>query len=119
MTMLARAEEIVSKLEAAGIRATIEPTMAMGILPCVLVNIPAERTNDVMCGATVRWALDCLVPVPNGWDRTAWQLMEQLIAAVEATFDIQSSRSQPFQRPGAAGLQTYPSYEMTFREVVE
>jgi hypothetical protein len=119
MSMLTRAEEIVSKLEAAGVRATIEPTQAMGLMPCVLVNIPAERVNDLNCGATVRWALDCLVPVPNGWDRTAWLLMEQLIAAVEATFPVERSRSQPFQRPGAAGLQSFPSYEMTFMEACE
>jgi hypothetical protein len=118
-TMLERAEQIVAQLQAAGVRATIEPTQAVGLLPCVLVNIPAERSNDLNCGASVTWALDCLAPVPNGWDRTAWLLMEELITAVEATFAVERSRSQPFQRPGAAGLLTYPSYEMTFMEALE
>ena len=119
MSMLTRALEICEKLDAAGVRATIEPTLAMGLMPCVLVNIPAERVNDLNCGASVRWALDCLVPVPNGWDRTAWLLMEELIIAVEACFPVQRSRSQPHQRPGMAGLQSFPSYEMTFMEACE
>src|SRR5262249_31758065 len=117
-TMLERANEIVQKLEAAGVRATIEPTQAM-ILPCVLVNLPSERVNELNCGASVTWQLDCLVPIPNGWDRTAWRLMEELITTVEATFPVERSRSAPFNRPGAITMLNFPSYVMTFMEALE
>jgi hypothetical protein len=117
MSSLQRAEEICQKLEAAGVRASVDPSALN--LPAVLVNMPAERTNDLNCGVTVRWALDCIVPVPVGWDRTAWRLMEDLVTAVEATFPIERSRSQPFNRPGAAGLVNFPSYECSFSEAIE
>lgn len=114
MSSLDRALQICQKLEAAGIRATTDPSALN--LPAVLVSLPASRANDGMCSVTVTWQLDCIVPAPNGWDRTAWAQMDDLIAAVEATFPIESSRSMAFQRPGLGWLTSFPCYQATFTE---
>jgi hypothetical protein len=115
-TSLQRAEQICQKLEANGIRATTDVgNMAP---PCVLVNLPIDRTNDLNCGVTVTWTLDCVAPAPGTWDRTAWALLEALVLAVESVLPIERSHAQPFMRPGAGGLTTYPSYESTFQEAL-
>jgi hypothetical protein len=116
MTSLDRALEICQKLEAAGIRATTDPAALN--LPAVLVNLPTDRVNDGMCSVTLTWMLDCIVPGPNGWDHTAWQLLEDLVTTVEATFPIQRSHAQSFQRPGLAWLTNFPSYQSTFMEAI-
>lgn len=114
MTSLERAQQICQKLEAAGIRATTDPSAI--VLPAVLVSLPSDRTNDGMCSVTVTWQLDCIVPAPNGWDHTAWRLLDELVQVVEATFPIQSSRSMAFQRPGLGWLTSFPCYQSTFTE---
>ena len=116
VSSLDRALEICQKLEAAGIRATTDPSALA--LPAVLVSLPSDRTNDGMCSVTLTWQLDCIVPAPNGWDRTAWQMMDDLVAAVEATFPIERSRSMAFQRPGLGWLTSFPCYQATFTEAI-
>ena len=113
-TSLERAQEICQKLEAAGVRATTDPSAL--VLPAVLVTLPSTRSNDGMCSVTLTWQLDCIVPAPNGWDHTAWRLLDELVVAVEATFPIESSRSMPFQRPGLGWLTNFPCYQSTFTE---
>ena len=116
MSSLQRALEICEKLEAAGIRATTDPSALN--LPAVLVSLPSDRTNDLNCGVSLTWQLDCIVPAPNGWDRSAWREMDLLVAAVEATFPIERSRSMAFQRPGLAWLTSFPCYQATFTEAL-
>jgi hypothetical protein len=116
MASLDRANQIVDYLNAKGIRATTDPSAIN--LPAVLVNLPSDRRNDLNCGVSVTWQLDLIVPAPNGWDRTAWRQMDELILAVEAALPIQSSRSQPFQRPGLAWLTSFPSYVCSFTEAM-
>ena len=102
MTSLERALEICQKLEAAGVRATTDPAALN--LPAVLVSLPSDRANDGMCSVTLTWQLDCIVPAPNGWDHTAWRQMDELVAAVEATFPIERSPGPwPSRDQGWAG----------------
>lgn len=116
MNSLQRAQEICEKLEAAGVRATTDPAALN--LPAVLVSLPSDRTNDGMCSVTLTWQLESIVPAPNGWDRTAWQQLDDLVTAVEATFPIERSRSMPFQRPGLGWLTSFPCYQSTFTEAI-
>jgi hypothetical protein len=106
----------VSKLEAAGIRATTD--IGALNLPAVLVNLPTDRVNNLTCGVTVTWSIDCIAPAPGNWDRTAWSILETLVEAVEAVLPIERSRSQPFNRPGAAHMTSFPSYVCTFEEPI-
>jgi hypothetical protein len=115
-TSLERALEICQKLEAAGIRATTDPAAIN--LPAVLVSLPSERANDGMCSVTLTWQLESIVPAPNGWDHSAWRLLDEMVQVVEATFPIERSRSMPFQRPGLAWLTSFPCYQSTFTEAI-
>lgn len=116
MKSLERAEQICQKLAAVGVRATTDISALAP--PCVLVNLPTDRTNDLNCGVTLTWTLDCIAPAPGNWDRTSWSQLEALVMAVEATLPIERSHAQPFMRPGAGNLTTYPTYEATFQEAL-
>jgi hypothetical protein len=115
MNSLERAQQICQKLEARGVRATVD-VYALNI-PGVLVNMPTDRTNDLNCGVTLTWSLSCVGPGPGG-DRTGWTQLETLMEAVEATLPIERSHAQPFVRPGRGEVTNYPSYEATFSEAL-
>jgi hypothetical protein len=115
-TSLERADQIVQLLTDKGVRATTDVSALN--LPAVLVNLPTQRRNDLACGVSVTWALDCIAPAPTSWDRTAWAQLEALVEVVEACFPIERSQAQAFQRPGAAGLTSFPSYQSTFTEAL-
>jgi hypothetical protein len=107
----AAAAVIVAKLQAAGIRATMDP----GALnpPAVLV-VPPRRDYDVGCGYTATWALHAIAGAPTGGDRTAWAALDALVDAVATTFPVESAQ------PGAyvLGPNTHPSYLVTFKEAI-
>lgn len=115
-TTLERATEIVEKLQAAGIRATMD--VGALNLPAVLVNLPTDRRMDLNCGISVTWAIQSIGPAPGTWDRTAWAQLEALVEVVEATLPVERSQSAAWNRPGLNGLTTYPSYISTFTEAL-
>ena len=83
MSSYERAGELVGKLRAAGLAATLDPRGATP--PCVLVPPPA-RTYDLACGYTARWQLVALVPGLANAD--AHKALDELTDTVAGVFDI-------------------------------
>jgi len=109
MSTLARGEELVAKLEAAGIRATVDPALASP--PCVLV-IPPNLTYDLPCGATLRWQLVAIVPAAQTADRSSWEALDILIDATASVADVATANLVTYVVNG----HTYPAYLMTWEE---
>jgi len=109
MSTLARGEELVAKLEAAGIRATVDPALASA--PCVLV-IPPNLTFNLPCGATLRWQLVAIVPAAQTADRTSWAELDELVDATCAVADVSTANLVAY----VVNNQTYPAYLMTWEE---
>lgn len=105
-----RAIEICQKLEAAGVRASTDPSAVS--LPAILVP-PPRRRWDLGCGSTAVWGLRAVAPTPIGQsDRTAWGLLDDLVDAVAEIFPTEDAIPYGFPLNGVI----YPSYLVTFTE---
>lgn len=109
MGTLARGAELVDKLTAAGLRATLDPATATA--PCVLV-IPPNLTFNLGCGATLRWQLVAIVPAAHTADRTSWQALDELVDAVAGVVDVASAALVAYTVSG----RSYPAYLLTWEE---
>jgi len=110
---LDRANAIVGVLEAAGVRATTDPSAVNP--PCVLV-LPPDRRYDVGCGWTAAWTLVALAPAAQGADHTTWGLLEGLVdgAAGAVGLDVLDAGLAVYTLNGV----TYPSYLIHVEELL-
>ena len=112
VSCLGRALEICGILEAAGVRATVDPG---ALAPPVALVIPIpRRTPDLACGYSATWTVHALAPAPtSGGDRTAASLLDGLADTICAALP-----SWELAEPGAyvLGPNTFPSYSITFTE---
>ena len=106
---LERAEDIVAKLEAQGIRATTDPTMAAA--PGVLVTPPNLEFN-LQCGVSATWTLVALAPAAQTADRTSWALLDEMVNAIAGTVDLETADVVAYVVNG----RTYPAYLCQFTE---
>lgn len=109
MSSYAKALEIASRLESAGIAATCDPRGATP--PCVLLT-PPSGTVDHMCGASGAWQAIALSPTTANLD--AWKALDELLAAVVdvlpvETWDFMAYALSPDNPP-------LPSYRIRFSE---
>jgi hypothetical protein len=111
MSSYERAVELVDKLTAEGITATVDPRSATP--PCVLV-VPPERTYDVGCGYTARWQLWALVPGTGNAD--AHKALDDLVDQTVAVLPVERATLQSYVlSPDSPPL---PAYRLEFEEAV-
>jgi hypothetical protein len=106
-----RALELAGKLNAAGITATVDPRAATP--PCVLIP-PPDRTLDITCGYTARWALVAMVPGNANAD--AHKALDALVDQVCAELPIE--RASVIGYSISADQQPVPAYRLEFTEGV-
>ena len=109
MGTLARAKELVTELEAQGIRATIDPSVAPP--PCILV-IPPNLTFDLACSVDAAWQLVALAPASNTADRSSWEILDTLLDATAKVVDLATADLVSYVLNG----RTYPAYLLSFTE---
>lgn len=106
---LERAAEIVAKLTAAGVNATIDPRAATP--PCIL-GTPPNGVLDVACGFTAEWAWYALAPGNANVD--AWRILAELRDAAIAVLPIR--RFDFLSYVLASGAEAVPAYRLQFEE---
>jgi hypothetical protein len=111
MTTLERANELVGKLEAAGVRATTDPTVVAP--PCVLF-IPPNHRYDVGCGFTATWQIAAIAPAARTADRNTWATLEQLVTAVADIAPVVHADLVAYIANGV----TYPAYLLEWEEAL-
>jgi len=111
VTSLERAEDLVAKLEADGVRATTDPTVIDP--PCILFNPPNLR-YDVPCGYTAVWQAVALAPAARTADRGTWADLETLLAGVAGVADVHDATLVSYVANGT----TYPAYLLTWEEAI-
>ena len=108
-TVWGRASDIVDRLTAAGIRATLDPRNLTP--PGVLVR-PPTITYDLAYGHTVEWTVTAYVPGPYNGDALAALIGPgALVSAIDAALDCVTAA-----RPGPDP--ETPSYELSWTEGV-
>ena len=104
-----RGLEIVQKLEAEGITATIDPRSATP--PCVL-GTPPNREYDLSCGYTAAWSWFAIVTGPGNAD--AFKALDELADKVAGVLDV---RTMTFtQYAISADSPALPAYRINFEE---
>jgi hypothetical protein len=111
MTPLQRAQELVQKLEAEGIRASTDPAV---LSPPGVLFSPPNLAWDVACGYTASWQLVALAPAALTADRTSWQTLDELVEAVAGVLDLTDGTLISYVLNGT----TYPAYLLTFTEAL-
>jgi hypothetical protein len=104
-----RAQDIVQKLEAEGVRATTDPSAFSA--PGILVT-PPNLVMDLNCGVTASWTLVAIAPAAQGADRSSWQELDALVDAAQAVLDVESADLVAYVLNGTS----YPAYLMLFDE---
>ena len=105
MSSYERAGELVGKLTAAGITATVDPRGATP--PCVLV-VPPARVYDVACGYTATWELWALVPGTGNAD--AHVALDDLVDEVATVLPLERADLQSYAL--SADAPTLPAYRL-------
>jgi hypothetical protein len=104
-----RAGELVDKLTAEGITATLDSRNLN--LPCVLI-VPPRRTFDLACGFTAAWTLWALVPPPGNAD--AFRTLDDLVDSIAAVLPVTRATALAYTpSPDAAPL---PAYQVELEE---
>ena len=111
MSSYARALELVDKLAADGITATVDSRAATP--PCVLVP-PPSREYDVACGYTASWELWVLVPGTGNAD--AHKQLDELVDRVAAVLPVERADLQAYAL--SVDSPPVPAYRVTFTEGV-
>lgn len=109
MTAYERGQEIMAKIEAEGVRVTMDPSTVNP--PCVLI-VPPDMTFDLSCGFSVTWRLACLAPAAQGADRTIWTGLADLVTAVHTATDAATAELVAYTVNGTA----YPAYVASWTE---
>ncbi|MET0767368.1 MAG: hypothetical protein ABWY50_06975 [Aeromicrobium sp.] len=109
MSSYERATELAAQLVAAGINATTDPRAATP--PCVLVT-PPERTYDLSCGYTARWALWALVPGTGNAD--AHKALDALVDDVVDVLPVERAELMAYAL--SADAPPLPAYRLEFSE---
>jgi hypothetical protein len=115
VSSIGRALEICDLLEAAGVRATVDPS-AFNPPGALVIPIP-RRVADLACGYSATWTIHALAPAPTaGGDRTAATLLDDLCDQI-----CEALPRWDLAEPGAYVLapNTFPSYSITFTEGIE
>ena len=109
MTPLERAQELVVKLEAQGVRATTDPGQIAP--PCVLFT-PPNITFDLPCGFDATWRVPILAPVMQVAETGTWQELDRMLTVMAGTVDLQSADLVAYTVKGRQS----PSYLLTWQE---
>jgi len=109
MTAYDRALELVDKLTAEGINATVDPRSATP--PCVLIP-PPRRTYDVACGYTAGWQVWALVPGTGTAD--AFKALDLLVDQVSAVFPVETAELASYSL--TPDNPPFPAYRIEFSE---
>ena len=112
MSTFDRAQEIIGKLVAEGVRATTDPAAVNP--PCVLV-VPPDLEFDLNCGFSATWRIICLAATATGSDRSTWAALSTLIEAVRATTDAATAELVAYTVNGT----TFPSYVCSWTESID
>ena len=112
MSTRARAEEIVGKLTAAGVRATVDPQAAAP--PAILVPPPGRRL-DLGCGFTATWELLALAPAATGTNRMSWDDLDHLADVACSVLPVEEAQ---LISANLAGLD-YPAYLLRWSEALD
>lgn len=111
MTALDRAQELVQKLEAAGVRATVDPgTVAP---PCVLL-VPPSFVFDLACEGDGTWRCPALAPATQIAETSTWAELDRMLDAMVDLVDMTSADLVAYTVNG----RVYPAYLMTWQEPV-
>ena len=111
MSSFERGLEIAAKLEAEGLRATVDPRGATP--PCVLV-VPPGRVYDLGCGYTASWSLIVLAPGTGNAD--AWKLLDEMCDQVAGVVDVRGADFISYAL--SPDNPTHPAYRITFEEAL-
>lgn len=103
--------EIVQKLTAADLVATVDPRAATP--PCVLVP-PPDRVFDLACGYTARWKIYALVPGTANAD--AHKQLDALVDAVAGVLPIERATLESYVLANDAPA--VPAYRLEFDQGV-
>jgi hypothetical protein len=109
MGTLARGQELVEKLEAVGVRATVDPALAAP--PCLLI-IPPNLTFSLACAVDASWQVAALAPAANTADRSSWELLDAMVDAMANVVDLTTADLVSYVVNG----RTYPAYLLSFTE---
>lgn len=109
MISLDRGQDIVSKLEAQGIRATTDPALVAA--PGVLLT-PPNLVWDLACGVSATWSLVALAPAANTADHTSWASLDEMVEAIAGVVDLESADVVTYVVNG----RNYPAYLCQFTE---
>jgi hypothetical protein len=109
MTVYERAQEIMAKIGAEGVRVTMDPSTINP--PCILI-VPPDIDFDLSCGFSVTWRLACLAPAAQGADRTVWAGLAGLVTAARAGTDVKSAELVAYTVNGTS----YPAYVASWTE---
>lgn len=109
MTPLERAQELVQKLEAQGVRATVDPgTIAP---PCVLFT-PPNLGFGLQCAYDATWRCPVLAPVMQVAEKGTWEELDRMVSVMADTVDLQSADLVSYTVNG----RQYPAYLLTWNE---
>lgn len=109
----ARAEELIGKLNAAGVAATTDPRAA--IPPCVLAQYPSRRYDLSFCDSyTAEWEWHLLAPATANTD--AWRLLDELADGFAAVITPRRMDRTAY-RP-SADSPPLPAYRISFDEPI-
>jgi hypothetical protein len=109
MTPLERAQELVTKLEAAGVRAFVDPGLIAP--PCVLFT-PPNITFGLPCGFDAIWRCPILAPVMQVAEQGTWEELDRMLTVMSGTVDLQSADLVAYTVNG----RQYPAYLLTWNE---
>jgi hypothetical protein len=109
MSAYERGLELVGKLEAAGLRATVDPRGATP--PCILVT-PPGRLYDLSCGYTASWQLIVLAPATANAD--AFKLLDDLMDQIIGVVEVRNADFISYAL--SADNPPHPAYRITFEE---
>lgn len=104
---------IVAKLNAAGVRASTDPS---ALNPPAVLVLPPNRTWDVGCGYSADWALYAIGPAPTGSGAGAsFSILNQLLDDIAGALNPQSAHRIAYPH----GSQMLPAFIVNFTEVCD
>jgi hypothetical protein len=107
-----RAAELVDRLKAAGLTATVDPTAAAASAPSVLVPPPVVGPGGTGAGPFLTWGLILLSPETVGGAK-AWADLDGLLDVVWTEFSC--TRADPVSYALTDGS-SHPAYRVTIEE---
>lgn len=109
MGALARAQEIITELEASGVRATLDPGLIAP--PCVLL-VPPSFTFGLACGADAAWRCPALAPATQIAEAGTWEALDNMASVASQVVDLSAVDLVAYTVNG----RVYPAYLLSWQE---